>query len=66
MSGLSQNYDWIFTNYEWGILNYDRSSPLNSGVPTVQAMEHAGAAMFMRSTPGCVTLGRLWQASASN
>ncbi len=32
-------------------MNYDRSRPLNSGVPTERAKEHEGAAMFMRSTP---------------
>ena len=34
----------------------DRSRPSNSDVPTEQARDHAGAAMFMRSTPGCGTL----------
>jgi hypothetical protein len=34
----------------------DRSRPLHSGVPTAQARNHAGAAMSMRSTPGCGTL----------
>ena len=29
------------------------------GVPTVQARGHAGAAMFMRLTPGCATLAGL-------
>ncbi len=33
-----------------------RSRPLNSDVPTEPARDHAGAAMFMRSTPGCGTL----------
>jgi hypothetical protein len=31
----------------------DISRPSNSDVPTEQARDHAGAAMFMRSTPGC-------------
>jgi hypothetical protein len=34
----------------------DRSRPSNSDAPTEQARDHAGAAMFMRSTPGCGTL----------
>ncbi len=34
----------------------DRSRPSNSDVPTEQARDHAGAAMFMRPTPGCGTL----------
>jgi hypothetical protein len=32
---------------------------LISGVSTVQAREHAGAAMLMRSKPGCGTLANL-------
>ncbi len=35
---------------------HDRSRPSNSGVQTVKALHHAGAAMFMRSTTGCGTL----------
>ena len=34
----------------------DKSSPSNSGVLTVRARDHAGAAMIMRSTPCCGTL----------
>ena len=35
---------------------HDRSRPSNLGVPTVKALHHAWAAMFMRSTHGCGTL----------
>ncbi len=35
---------------------HDRSRPSNSGEPTVKALHHAGAAMFMISTTGCGTL----------
>jgi hypothetical protein len=31
----------------------NRNSPSNSGVLTAKARHHAGAAMFIRSTPGC-------------
>ena len=34
----------------------DRSRPSNSGVLTARARDRAGAAMCMRSTPGCGTL----------
>ena len=34
----------------------DRNRPSNSGVLTAQARDRAGAAMCMRSTPGCGTL----------
>ncbi len=34
----------------------DRSKALNSVVLKVQARDHGGSAMFMRSTPGCGTL----------
>ncbi len=33
-----------------------RSRPSSSGVQMVKALHHAGAAMFMKSTPGCGTL----------
>jgi hypothetical protein len=48
---------------------HDRSRPSYLDVPTEQARNHAGAAMFMRSTPGCGTLagpslvtGSCWRA----
>ncbi len=43
--------------FKYGLSMLDeRSRPSNSGVLTVKALHHAGAAMYMSTTTGCGTL----------